>query len=123
MVVRSCLDNPEAHLGAKRERIESFPSAAHANQIGTAINRSILIVSHASLSAAVCDRHVGERYPADAQGGDVVKIGFQNQPIVGELVARECVEEELQLRERCGEPLTEGPGAQWFLYPNGSART
>ena len=98
-------------LGNAEQPHRGFPAADDADQIGTSVNRSTIIVGGASLGTAIRDRHAAERHMADAQGRDIAQVRFQNQPVAGELVPRITVEERRQLPECRDERLTEPSGA------------
>ena len=65
IVVSPCLGYREAGIGDEWKPIERFPAADDADQIGTSVNRSTIIVGGASLGTAIRDRHAAESHMAD----------------------------------------------------------
>jgi hypothetical protein len=62
------------YLGRHRERIENFPTAEHAHELGSAVNRPPLIVRHGPLRSVVADPKVADRNLPDAQCPDLAQV-------------------------------------------------
>jgi hypothetical protein len=87
------LSNSSTDLGSYRKSIERLPAAAHADEIGAAVNRSPVVILRSSLRPVVTDREIIERNPADAQRANVAQVFFQHQAIDGQLIRIEPLEE------------------------------
>src|SRR5215475_3145423 len=88
---------PTRALWAHRQSVERIPAAAHAHEIGAAVNRPAVVVPYAFLGAVVADREIIDRSLADDHGRYVAQVFHEHQAIRRQLVGIELVEKGIEL--------------------------
>ena len=74
LVIQSRLPHAASNFAAHRRLIEGVPSAAHAYEIGAAVNLSSIVVLREPLSPMISEHDFIYHYVADAQRRDVIEV-------------------------------------------------
>ena len=122
LIVSSCCKHGGADLGRHRQCIENLTAAAHADEIGSAVNRPPLVVPHRPLRSVIANPKLADRNLADAQRPDLAQVLFEHQSICGHLVGSDLVQHGIELIQSCNHRLVFSRRTERFLYTHRSAR-
>src|SRR2546429_1128327 len=96
-MVTSCRTHAAVSPGRFRERTESPPTAAHAYELGSAVNQPPLVVRHGPLRSVVADPKVADRNLPNAQCPDLAQVLFEHQSILRHLVRTDLFQHGIEL--------------------------
>src|SRR6266576_4407865 len=114
-VVRSCLRHGEAEAVGNRKPADHLPSAPYAEQIGSAVDRLPVGVHCALLRSKIADREVIDRDVTDTSGRDVTEVFFDDEPIVGDFVLWELLQQGIDFVYRGDQALSPASRSEWLL--------
>src|SRR5262249_27153668 len=104
------------------EPIESLPTAAHAYEFGSAVNRPPVVVRYGPLRPVIADPEAADRNLPNAERPDLAQVLFEHQSVRGHFVSSDLFQNGIEFVQRCNHRLIFSRRTERFLQTDRSAR-